>query len=135
MPLAVACLAATWLAVFLRWTQGTASRPLRIASIQSKDAEVMAYVFTYVFPFLGVDLEKPEDAVSLAVFFGVLLVLQVSANLIHINPILSLIGYHLYEVRDETGEDRTLVTRRARVMRGSSINVVMIADDVLMEPK
>ena len=132
IPAAVGILAVFGLIAFLNWVKQTNPTELKVQGVQRKDAEVIAYIFAYVFPFLGFDPSDVSSAIGLAVFFVVLMVLNVTANMIHINPMLSVFGYHLYEVVSE-GDTITLITRRARLFRESSLDAVLVGDDVYME--
>ena len=135
IPLAVGVIAAIGLLAFMRWVQTSEARPIEIQSVQRKDAEVIAYIFAYVFPFLGLDIEDASSALGLGVFFMVLMVLNVSSNMIHINPVLNLLGYHLYEVTLAEGDAHTLITRRSRLVRGTQLESVIVGDDISMEKR
>jgi hypothetical protein len=108
-------------------------RPIEVRSVQRKDAEVIAYIFAYVFPFLGMKIEDTSNVLGLGVFFLVLMVLNVSSNMVHINPALNLLGYHVYEVSLADDDTHTLLTRRARLVRGTKLSAVLIGDDFSME--
>lgn len=132
-PLGIGGLAAMGLLTFMRWVQTSEARPIEIQSVQRKDSEVIAYIFAYVFPFLGFDIQDASNALGLAVFFLVLMVLNVSSNMIHINPVLSLLGYHLYEVTLAEGDAHTLITGRSRLVRGTRLESVLVGDGISME--
>jgi len=91
IPLAIGLFAILWLLIFLRWVNHGARRSLIVQSVERKDAEVIAYIFAYVFPFLGLKLDDVGNAIGLAIFFVVLMVLNVSSNMIHINPALNIL--------------------------------------------
>lgn len=132
IPVGVGVLAGLGLIGFLRWVKSSASREVQAGTVQRRDAEVIAYIFAYVFPFLGLDVESFSSAIGLGIFFIVLMILNISSNMIHINPILNLIGYHVYELEID-GESHTLVTRRSRLVKGTNIDSVVIGDNLLME--
>ena len=133
IPLAIGLLAAIGLASFIGWVKGTEPTPLEIKSVQRKDAEVIAYIFAYVFPFLGFNIEDSASTIGMAVFFVVLMILNVSSNMIHINPALNLLGYHVYEIGTADNECHTLITRRSRLVRGTKLKAVGIGDEFWME--
>ena len=92
-------------------------------------------MFAYIFPFLTFDITNVSNALGLCIFFLVLMVLNVSSNMIHINPVLNLLGYHLYHVTVREGGTHTLLTRRSRLVRGTQIEAVLIGDDISMEKR
>ena len=95
----------------------------------------MAYVVTYLIPFLGISVSDPVDAVSLGIMLGLIAVVYVSSNLIYINPILGLLGYRFYEVETANGKISTLVSRTDYVKTGLPIAVVSLDNYILMEKK
>lgn len=133
IPLAIGVVALIWLLLFLRWVRNGAARPLVLRSVERKDAEVIAYIFAYVFPFLGLKPDDVTHGIGLGIFFFVLMVLSVSSNMVHINPALNLLGYHVYQITDGEGLAHTIVTRRNRINPGTTLNVVVIGDVLSME--
>ena len=133
LPVLIGLLATALLFAFKHWVQTSEPLPLEIQSVQRKDAEVTAHLFAYVFPFLRLDIDKGSNAIGLAIFFCVLMVLAVRSNMIHINPFLTFIGWHLYEVTLVEGGTHTLLTRRRRLVRGTKVMCVLIGDDISME--
>ena len=135
LPLATGVLAALGLLAFMRWVQSSAARPIQIVDIRRRDTEVIAYMFAYVVPFLRLDIDEGSNALGLGIFFLVLMVLNVSSNMIHVNPILSLLGYHLYRISLKDGDTHTIVTRRSRIVRGTRLECILIGDDISMEKR
>ncbi len=105
---------------------------VQVAGVTRKDAEVMAYIMTYVIKFLAIPWDKPRQVLSLGVFFVVLGVLYVSNNFIHINPTLNMLGFKLFEIQDGAGSTYSLLARR-RVLRGQPVSVRRAGGDVLIE--
>lgn len=133
IPFGIGVAAAIGLAIWLRWVKTSSPRPLVVQTVQRKDAEVIAYIFAYVFPFLGLNVEDPASTLGLAVFFIVLMILNVSSNMIHINPALNIIGYHVYEISADDQGGHTLITRRKRLIPSTELKAVRIGDDLWME--
>ncbi len=136
IPVVVIVLSTTaWLLLFLRWVHQTAPRSLEVNSVERKDAEVIAYLLTYIFPFLELKIADLSHLLSLGVFFLVLMILNVNANLIHINPVFNLLGYHIYEIKDGEKLTQTLISKSSRLRQGKQLRAVMIGDDLFMEAK
>jgi hypothetical protein len=68
------------------------------------------------------------------VFFVTLAVIYVNSQMIHINPMLNLAGFHLYEIGTEDGSDSYVISRR-RIRRGTTVNVISLTDDIYFEKK
>ena len=123
------------LAWFLYDKRKQASHHVTLTRVASRDADVMAYIVTYLIPFLGISISDPVDAVSLGIMLGLIAVVYVNSNLIYINPILGLFGYRLFEVETENGKISALVSRNDYVKTGLPIAVVSLDNYVLLEKK
>jgi hypothetical protein len=108
--------------------------PIRVevSDVQKRDAEAMSYIVTYIIPFLAIPFSGWEQGLALLIFFLVLGFLYVNSNMIHINPMLNLAGYRLYEITLEDGAVHSLITRR-RIVRGETLSVIKAGEDILME--
>jgi hypothetical protein len=94
--LAVAGIAGTTL--FL----ATATRKSRgdyvLLDVENRDGDVAGYAATYLLPFVTVFSARWQDVVSLAGFIAFLGVIYVRSRLVFINPLLAVLGYHLWRV-------------------------------------
>ena len=93
----------------------------------------MSYIVTYLLPFLAVKMSDKMDLASLGLLLFVVGVLYVNSNLIHTNPILSMMGYHLFEIEDSEKKTSTLICKRQYVRTGSQLNAISIGDYILVE--
>jgi hypothetical protein len=72
-----------------------------LVSVRNKSVDIIGYTIPYMVAFFGIDLSKPDDVISLAIFLIVLFLLTVSSKAIFLNPILMIAGYGLYEIEYE----------------------------------
>jgi hypothetical protein len=131
----VAIISVIVLFIFLSSARKLASGKVSVASVVSRDGDIMSYIVTYLLPFLAVKLNDPMDVGSLAVVFIVIAILYVNSNMIQTNPVLNLVGYHLFEIQDADGKTASLICKRAYIRTGSEIDAVSIGDYVLLEKK
>jgi len=103
-------------------------------SVSTKNAEAMSYIASYVIPFIDLPFDDWKNTVSLGVFFVMLGVIYVNSNMIHINPVLNLMFYHLLEIESD-GELRSLITRKRYIPKGSKVVVHKLGNDVFLEAK
>lgn len=88
------------------------SAPLQAKSMRSRDADAMSYVVTYLVPFVASTPSTSAGLLSLLLLYLVIALIYVQGNLIYINPVLSLLGFRLYEVEPaHAGLNYTLITR------------------------
>jgi len=129
----VAVLSVVALAVVLVVKAGDVGPRLVVARSSPDDGDVMAYISTYLLPFLGLDL---SDGSELVVFLGFLLVVgvvYVNSNMLFVNPVLSLAGYRTFRVVDPDGIEYRLVTRRADIDVGAALRPAQVGRYVRLE--
>jgi hypothetical protein len=108
--ISVAAIAGLLVVVFVA---GTFRGPLlTVSRIQPRDAETLAYVATYLIPFLALDLTDTEDLISFVVFMFILGIISVTSHALFVNPVLSLLGYHTYDITDSDNYVYFVLTRR-----------------------
>jgi hypothetical protein len=107
----------------------------KVKSVSSRDSDVMAYIVSYLVPFLTVSFTDVAGAVSFVVFIVVIGIIYVSSNMVYINPILNLRGYHLFEVESEGDDEKVsaLISKHRYVSPGSTIQVVSLGDFAILE--
>jgi hypothetical protein len=73
-----------------------------VNTAESLDDQILSYIFSYILPFLGF----PEGRqVSIALFMLFIVgILYTRSDMIGINPILALFGYHMVKVDWSKGE-------------------------------
>jgi hypothetical protein len=131
----IAAISVLGLLLFIRQGLSIAATTIEIKSASNRDAEAMAYVVTYFIPFLGVTCSDMSSIVSIFLVYVVICVIYVTANLIHVNPVLNLMGYHLFEIEDTNGKPSTLITRRDYVAPHDKIPAAMLSNYILLEKK
>ena len=91
---------------FVKWAENEDGDIRPISHSQRRDDQLVSYIVTYAVPFLAIPSEGSVVAIGFGIFFLMVFALQIKLNLLYINPILAVFGYHLYEV---SMEDKTLI--------------------------
>lgn len=112
---AVSVAAVVGLAAVMASKRNERGPQLVVAHAKPRDGDFLAYVATYLIPFLELDLAKCDDVVVLCVFLLVLGVVYVNSSMLFVNPVLSVVGYHSFEVEDPDGHTYALLARRTDV--------------------
>ena len=101
-------------------------------SVRPADAEVVGFVVAYLLPLVSTSTGAFDYTVL--AFVGVLLALVVwSVNAFTFNPLLTLLGYHFYEVASDNGVSFVLVTRR-NIRRATDLkSVVQLTNYLLLD--
>lgn len=99
----------------------------------SRDADVMAYVVTYVVPFAAATDETPQPTrVALALFACLIAILYIRSAVYYVHPLLLLYGIHVYEV-SRGGAPCIVLTRQRQLRQQESLRVIHIGQNVYME--
>ena len=120
---------------FLRFAPRLGSFQEKITGMQRRDADVMSYVASYLIPFVAIPFGGWQQAVALLLFMGVLGIVYVNSNMIQVNPMLNLFGYHLYEITVERSQVPHSFITHNRVALGSVIHIIDIGDGIFLEKR
>jgi hypothetical protein len=128
----VALLSWVSLAVFIRTSRGFGTDTLEVSGNRPRDWDAVGYVITYLLPFvMGTD-PSIEEKIATGLFFLLIAILYLRAHLFYVNPVLSLVGYRLFEVEIGSGTYLLISKKKALRARGS-IKVHRISDYVFLE--
>ncbi|WP_226022487.1 hypothetical protein [Halomicrobium salinisoli] len=97
---------AGFLAFLLFHHSGHRTQYKRCDHFQQRNELLSSYLLAYVFVFVGLDFYEASDWLIFLIFFGMLAVLHMRSEMLHINPLLGLVGYRVYEVESD---DHTLL--------------------------
>jgi hypothetical protein len=103
-----------------------------VAELHRRDGDVMSYIASYLIPFVTFPFSSWEQMAAIIVFMVVLMIVYVNSNMIYINPMLNLIGYHLYEVTLEHSELSHYLIIRDRIVRGERLRLVKIGESIFL---
>ncbi len=120
---------------FLGATQGKPASHETIANVQRHDGDIMSYIASYLIPFVTFPLGDWTQVAAIVIFLVVLLIVYVNSNMIYINPMLSILGYHLYEVEFAQGKLSHYLISARRLWRDDSVYVIRIGDGMFLEKR
>lgn len=108
---------------------------ITLSKINYKSSDLFPYMFSYVLPFLNLNLGSYMDLITIGIFFIMLAAIYINSNMIHINPMLSLFGYKIFEVIDTNNNAFVLITREQKLPVGITIDVRNLGSNVIKEVK
>ena len=117
---------------YLRWTLRFAPTPLEVQAVRSKDGETMSYIASYILPFVSLPYGDNYKLAAIVIFLAVLAVVYVNSNMLYINPMLNLCGFHLYAVTSAGDIEHTVIAKR-RPRAGATLRLVTIGENVHIE--
>lgn len=111
------------------------SKSDRLSSYHRRDSEVMSYIASYIVPLATLSLDLFSQMFILITFLLLLLILYINSNMIYINPILNIFGFHLYEIEIEGSNLSHYYLAQKRLIRNEFIHYVHISDEIWLETK
>ncbi len=106
---------------------------LVVAHSRPQDGDVLAYIATYLIPFFSLDLSHRHQAIAFAAFLVVLMLVYINSNMLFVNPLLSVAGYHTFEVEDQDGHTYALIARRSDIAPGETLQPSQITRYLRLE--
>jgi hypothetical protein len=132
---AVALASSLVLAWSLRVWRRMASMTVAISRARHRDGDALAYVATYVVPFAALGVADWRSRAALLFFLLLVALLYVRAHLFYVNPLLSMIGYRLFEIETESGRPMLVLSKRKYLSTGATIQVRTVSDYVFLEAR
>ena len=93
------------------------TEPLVVKKATRLDKEALAFLVTYALPLI-----VPNDQTNLAalaVFVGIVGVVLVQLQILHVNPLLGILGFHFYEIENVDGDTSLVVSRSRQLPRAT----------------
>lgn len=110
----------------------TNAQPFELASIEDESSQVPGYLLTFVFPFVFLDVNSWRDGVAWGAFAALTAMLVLATDLVLVNPILLLAGYHVYRVESSSGF-RGILLSSCRPARGQIVEAVHLSSGALKQ--
>jgi hypothetical protein len=122
------------LALFFSLVKGLDQQGIEVTRAKPRDSDAIAYVVTYLIPFLTLSTRDWRGRAAILVFIFVVGVLYIRSHIFYVNPVLSLGGYRLFEI--EVGRGFViLMTRRKFIEPGTTLRARRLSDYVYIEGK
>lgn len=107
---------------FFRWIvpKNSARHTRTIQKIESVDKDVLAFLLAYMLPLVT----QKESSYDWYVITAVMIVLGAAiwqAQLIHVNPLLGLLGFHFHKVSTQAGNSILLISRGSTPRMGEVV--------------
>jgi len=105
------------------WLPRKAEIPITAERVTPRDSEAVSYLLFYLFPFLDVNLQSLSESAPMIVLLLVMSIIYINSNMMYVNPMLNLFGYHIFEVENEDGKVYGLISRDKYIRPGTSFLV------------
>ena len=104
---------------------------LYIKEFNRRDQGILTFLFIYLFPFL----QSPNSSfaagwISSIFIFGIIIFTMIDVGAYHFNPMMRLLGYRFYMIKDCDDVRHLLITKTVLRKPGLEIRTRRIAHDV-----
>ncbi len=104
-----------------------------IQEFERNDKEVLAFLLAYLLPFLSSkDLAFSGEWITGAYVFIIIFWVIAHAGAFHFNPVMGLLGYHFYAVKNAQGVSYLLISKKQLSRTAMPIKAVRLAYDIYL---
>lgn len=134
-----AWLVAALLLVFLCWVllqyaaKNAQKHLCHIKEFERNDKEVLAFLVTYLLPFLSTEkMGFAGDWLTGAYVLAIIFLVIAHAGAFHFNPVMGLLGYHFYQVKNADGVSHLLISKVELRRPGKDVPTVRLAQNIYL---
>jgi hypothetical protein len=133
-------LVAALLLIFICWgllryaARAAQKHTLKITQFEDKDKEVLAFLLAYLLPFAAAkDMLADVHWVTTVYVFAIIFLVFTHARAFHFNPMMGLLGYHFYSLKDGDGVSVLLISNTELRRAGGEVQTVRLAHDIYLQ--
>lgn len=132
--LAVAILLVLLCWAMLHYAAGNAQKHLfHIKEFERNDQEVLAFLLAYLLPFVSAEnMAFTGDWLTGAYIILVIFLVVAHAGAFHFNPVMGLLRYHFYAVKNGDGVSHLLISRAELRRPGSDVQTVRLGHGIYL---
>jgi MFS family permease len=118
----------------LRYASANAQKHLfHIKEFERNDKEVLAFLLAYLLPFVSAkNMAFTGDPLTGAYILGTIFLVFAHASAFHFNPVMGLLGYHFYEVKNGDGVSHLLISKDELRRTGRDVQTVRLAHGIYL---
>jgi len=128
-------LAGGWcgLVILWHWVVTGSREEISVDYAMRQDSDSVAYIVTYIFPFLTLVITSALEAVGVLALFLTVMLVYVSSDMLYVNPILAAFGWHAHAIHTKGGTELVLLTKRRLIRAGLVLRAVRLGDTIWWE--
>ena len=134
-----AWLTAALLLVFVCWAllqyaaKNAQQHLVHIKEFERNDKEVLAFLLTYLLPFVSSkDMAFTGEWLTGAYIIGIIFLVFAHAGAFHFNPVMGMLGYYFYSVKNGDGVSHLLISKAELRRPGKDVKTVRLAHDIYL---
>lgn len=104
-----------------------------IKEFERDDKEVLAFLVTYLLPFLSSEkMSFTGDWLTSAYVLLIIFLVISHTGALHFNPVMGLLGYYFYSVKNSDGISHLLISRSELRRLGQELQTVRLAHNIYL---
>jgi len=104
-----------------------------IKEFERNDQEVLAFLLAYLLPFVSAEnMSFTGEWLTGAYILGIIFLVIAHAGALHFNPVMGLLGYHFYAVRNQEGVSQLLISKTELRRPGGEVRTVRLAHHIYL---
>ncbi len=127
------------LLVFICWgvlhyaSTNAQTHKLKVEQFEDNDKEVLAFLLAYLLPLVSVkDTVAEIHWLTGAYVLIIILLVFTHARAFHFNPVMGLLGYHFYSLKNDQGISLLLISRSELRRSGKELDTVRLAHNIYL---
>ena len=105
-----------------------------IEEFERTDQEVLAFLLAYLLPFISTEGAAFTKHWLVGAYILAMIMLVIAhVGAFHFNPVMWLLGYHFYAVKDRNGISQVLISREKFRRTGDRVETVRLAHNIYMQ--
>jgi len=131
--IAILLVVTCWFLLLLEAQEGE-RYDLTIHEFERSDQEVLTFLLAYLLPFISSDnLSFGKQWIVGAYVLAIVFIVIAHAGAFHFNPVMGLLGYHFYGLKNEHGVSQLLISRKELRRNGVDIKTVQLAYNIYLQ--
>lgn len=118
----------------LRYASKNAQKHLfHIKEFERNDKEVLAFLLAYLLPFVSKEnMAFTGEWLTGAYILGIIFLVIAHAGAFHFNPVMGLLGYHFYAVKNGDGISQLLISKDELRRAGKDVPTIRLAHGIYL---
>lgn len=128
------------LLIFLCWAllryaaQNAEKYAFCVSEFESNDKEALSFLLAYLLPFIAPENMAFTHEWMTGAYILVIIVLVIThAGAYHFNPVMGLLGYHFYAVKDTEGISCLLISKNELRRKDMDVQTVRLAHNIYLD--
>ena len=120
--------------IMLRYAKKNAQKHLfYIQGFDRRDQEMLIFLFAYLLPFVRSETVAFASEWFTSIYIlGIIILVIAHAGAFHFNPVMRLLGYRFYAVKNREGISNLLISKTDLRRSGKEVQTVRLAPDVYL---